>query len=151
MIKVELVPRTSWYSNIRSSVSTEEWDMIRRDVYRKAGHQCEICQAKGMVHCHETWEYDDKNHIQKLVGLICLCPPCHNVKHIGYAALHGKADDAIKHLMKINNWTLDKSMKYISKQFDIWQERSKNNWTIDISYLDKEYGIKSNGNKVETK
>jgi hypothetical protein len=35
-LKIELVPTSSFYSNVRSNVSKKEWDIIRRRAYRNA-------------------------------------------------------------------------------------------------------------------
>ena len=82
-LTIELVPKTSWYSNVRSNVTTSVWDKIRRECYSKANNVCEICSSTGKsqgfkhnVECHEKWEYNDTNKTQKLIGLIALCPLC---------------------------------------------------------------------------
>ncbi len=62
-LTVELVPRTCWFSNLRSELSKEEWDRLRRPVFERAGNRCEVCGGKGTQHpveCHEVWEYDDE-------------------------------------------------------------------------------------------
>lgn len=46
-LAVELVPRSSWYSNVRSHVSDAEWDRLRKPVYQRAGSRCEICGGRG--------------------------------------------------------------------------------------------------------
>jgi len=78
---VELIPKTCHYSNVRTTVTIAEWDKIRNLSYAAANHKCEVCGDTGKkqgykhdVECHEIWDYDDVNHIQKLVGLISLCP-----------------------------------------------------------------------------
>lgn len=61
-LTVELVPRTSWYSNVRSNVLPGVWDRLRRPVFGRARSRCEICGGRGPAHpveCHEVWEYDD--------------------------------------------------------------------------------------------
>lgn len=100
-LSVELIPMTSWYSNVRSNVTSKQWDIIRKDTYKKANYKCEICGGKGMTHsveCHEIWDYDEKTKLQKLVRFIALCPNCHKVKHIG---LHG-VENNINWLASIN-------------------------------------------------
>ena len=42
-LTVELVPQTCWFSNVRSEVTSADWNRIRRYVYERAGHSCEIC------------------------------------------------------------------------------------------------------------
>ena len=137
-LTIELIPESSWYNNVRSHVSKEVWDKLRNEVYFNASYKCEICGGKGHkwpVECHEVWEYDDVNHVQKLVRLIALCPNCHTTKHPGLARIKGNEDVVQYQLMKVNHMTIEEAKEYISKAFEIWRERSKHNWTVDISFL----------------
>lgn len=145
-LNIELVPSSCWLSNVRAVVSVSQWDTIRHQVYSAAYNMCQICGEVGPKHpveCHEIWEYDDKKLIQKLVGMIALCPSCHMVKHIGLAQLRGVGEKAIKHFMKINNLKKKDAQKYIAEAFKIWSKRSNENWILDISHL-SEYGIDIN-------
>ena len=147
-LTIELVPRTSWHSSVRACVSKGEWDIIRRATYHKAGYRCEICGGVGDAHpveCHEIWEYDDENHIQKLVGLIALCPKCHHVKHIGYASISGKLEEAKGQLIKVNDIDAIAARIYVLDAFDVWEKRSLHKWEIDISLLEDEFGIVPQG------
>lgn len=137
-LTIELVPKTAWYANVRSLVTKKQWDILRKECYKKANHKCEICGGTGKkwpVECHEVWLYDDKNKIQKLERLIALCPNCHTVKHAGLAQIKGKIDLVIKQLMKVNNISKNKAINYINESFEIWADRSKFKWECDISYL----------------
>jgi len=138
-LTVELVPRTAWYSNVRSNVSTKEWDRLRRKCYELANRRCEICKGVGTKHpveCHETWQYDDTNHIQKLIGLIALCPNCHKVKHPGLAQMKGETKLVEQQLMKVNGITYSEAITVINEAFKQWERRSMYDWKLDISYLD---------------
>jgi len=42
-ITIELVPQTSWFVNVRSMVSTEDWDTLRKESYRNSNYKCKIC------------------------------------------------------------------------------------------------------------
>ena len=142
-LTIELVPSSCWFSNVRAVVTRKQWDSLRSKVYSQAYHLCQICGGVGKKHpveCHEIWHYDDKNLVQKLEGMIALCPSCHMVKHIGLAQLQDRGDRALKHLMKING--LDKTLaeKYIADAFSIWAMRSGKSWKLDLSSL-AEYGI----------
>lgn len=142
-LTVELVPSTSWFNNVRSKVTTQEWGTIRKAVYAKAQNRCEICGGKGTKHaveCHEIWEYNDINHIQKLIGMTALCPECHRVKHIGMAQVRGEYGIALAHLAKINKWTKEEAGLYIEAQFEQWARRSKHQWTLDIAVLNTYLG-----------
>src|SRR5437870_3540405 len=44
-LTVELVPKTSWYDDIRALVDEATWERIRRRVRRDAGDRCEVCGA----------------------------------------------------------------------------------------------------------
>jgi hypothetical protein len=142
-LTIELVPETSYYNNVRSAVTTTEWEIIKKKCYKRAKYRCEICGNTGLnqgrkypVECHEIWEYDDKLHIQTLIGFIALCPQCHQVKHVGFARINGKEPEVIRQLMKVNNITSTMADNYIIESFKIWKKRSEKQWKVDISYLD---------------
>ena len=155
LLTVELVPKTCWWSSVRTTVKKEEWDKIRFISYEAANHKCEICGDTGKnqgykhnVECHEIWEYDDENKIQKLIGLISLCPTCHQVKHIGRAIAIGKHQEAYNQLAKVNKWTKQQVEQHILESFEIHRERSKYEWDLDISILTEEpYEIKLKNTK----
>lgn len=137
-LSIELVPATCWFSNVRSVVSKTQWDKIRKQVYAKAKHVCQICGGVGFRHpveCHEIWSYDDQNQIQKLEGMIALCPDCHRVKHFGFARTQGKGKQAFRHLIKVNKLTNQKAEQYLQEVFEIWYQRSQKSWMLDISHL----------------
>lgn len=138
-LTIELVPRTCWFSNVRSNVPASVWNKLKTKTSFNAMHVCEICGGVGPkwpVECHEIWDYDDVNKIQTLKGLISLCPDCHQVKHIGLAQVMGKLRKATGHLQKVNSLTLEEATNYIVKSFEIWNERSQHEWELDISWLD---------------
>lgn len=148
-LTIELVPQTCWFSNVRAVVSKKQWDTIKAKVAAEAYHCCRICGGIGPKHpveCHEIWHYDDKKLIQRLEGMIALCPNCHMVKHMGLAQIQNKGEEAVRHLMKINKLTRDKAEKYIEEVFEIWGRRSTKKWTLNINHL-KEYGINTNNIK----
>ena len=145
-LTVELVPRSCWYSNVRSEVSAAEWEVCKRFVAGRSGNRCEICGERGPrwpVECHEIWEYDESQfgrHIQRLTGLIALCPACHTVKHIGRAEATGNFLPAAQHLARVNGWDEDETFTYLANAFDLWAERSNHEWQLDISYLTEVLG-----------
>lgn len=137
-LTIELVPETCWVSNVRSNISNDAWDRIRKTIAKNAGHRCEICGGVGPKHpveCHEIWHYDDKKRVQTLQGLIALCPPCHEVKHIGLAGLNSRGKLALEHLAKVNGWSLFEANHYVKEQFEVWEERSRHKWDLDMAWL----------------
>lgn len=137
-LTIELIPRTSFFKNVRSEVSASEWKKIKTEAYRRANYKCEICGGTGPkwpVECHEVFEYNTDDCIQKLIRLIALCPSCHEVKHIGLAQIKGRYEKAKKHLRKVNNWTDQRAEKYISECFALWEKRNNTQWQLDLTNL----------------
>lgn len=142
-LTIELVPRTSWMNNVRAVVTTKQWDILRKQVASAAWDVCQICGGIGPEHpveCHEIWEYNDETKVQKLAGMIALCPNCHMVKHFGFARISGKEDQAFSHFMKVNGLKKIQAEAEITKAFDTWRKRSTIDWTLDLSGLEQ-YGI----------
>ena len=46
-LTIELVPQTCWFSNVRSAVSKEAWEVLKQQADRQANHRCEICGDQG--------------------------------------------------------------------------------------------------------
>ncbi len=102
-LTIELVPKTAWFSNVRDHVSPSEWLKLSRGIIEEADYHCRICGSQGKKHrveCHEIWSYDDTAKLQKLAGLIALCPACHRVKHIGRTSEVGSVQYSIYHLAR---------------------------------------------------
>ncbi|HEX8890630.1 MAG TPA: HNH endonuclease [Pyrinomonadaceae bacterium] len=148
LLTIELIPKTSWYKNVRSNISKEEWEKLKKITFSRAGYKCEICGGRGgrwPVECHEIFTYDDEQRIQKLVRLIALCPACHEVKHIGLASVRGRGNSAKTHLAKVNNWSVEDAELYIEGCFEQWHRRSCHKWKLDLSYLEQ-FGIEIGDN-----
>ena len=136
-LEIELVPSSAWWKNLRAKITEKEWDMIRHETYLKYGYMCGICGSKGRMNCHELWKYNDISHVQKLVGFIALCDMCHHVKHIGLAGIlasEGKLDygEVVRHFMRVNSCTSADFEEHKSREFMIWEERSRNKWKLDL-------------------
>ena len=79
-LTVELIPKTCWYSNIRTLLPIKIWNRLRKESYAKASFKCQICGDIGTnqgykhnLECHETWTYT-KSGVQLLTELVSLCP-----------------------------------------------------------------------------
>lgn len=102
---------------------------------------CEICGDRGKkwaVDIHELWEYIkiDKTGIQKLCGLMALCPQCHAFKHYGRSQLvltSSQLTELKRHVRGINNWTVQELRLHITQAGDLYRQRSKLEWTQDFS------------------
>lgn len=144
-LTIELVPETSWYNNLRKVISQKDWDVLRKQVYHKYNYHCGICNATGMMNCHELWEYDDVNHIQYLKGFIALCTLCHHCKHVGLARIladQGKLNynDVITHFCTVNHCNPFQMDRYVQDAFILWESRSNYLWKIDLGEHRNLYG-----------
>jgi len=138
-LTIELIPGSNWENNVRSEYGND-WEWIKRISYKKANYRCEICNGVGNKHpveCHEVWDFDIDNKIQKLTGLVSLCPTCHKVKHIGLAFVKGEENIAIQQLKVVNGWTDKDVYKYIEESFLIYEALSRIQWNLDLSFLDE--------------
>ncbi len=140
LLTIELIPRTSWFRNVRASIPRAEWDRVRQIVYRRASHVCEICGGRGErwpVECHEVFAYNDALRTQTLVRLLALCPACHEVKHLGLAEMRGQREAALAHLARVNGWSRADAELYAEGSFELWHQRSGHQWSLDLSYLEQ--------------
>lgn len=155
-LNIELIPAKCAFSNVRTMVTTKEWDLIRKFAYTEANNVCKICyetgKAQGYRHnleCHETWAYDDKKKIQKLTGLVALCVRCHMAKHIGRASAIGKQAEIFEHMGWVNEWTHKEIVTHMAEAFELQKKRAKIIYTLDISILAQEpYSIVMNPEKA---
>jgi hypothetical protein len=139
-LTIELVPATAWGANLRDVLTRAGWDQLRRTVYARFGQRCAICGAGGRQHCHEVWQYDDAQHIQRLEGCLALCALCHHVKHLGHAGIlarAGKLDMArvIAHFCAVNGCDRATFAAHRDAAFAQWHERSRYEWTTDLGAL----------------
>jgi hypothetical protein len=162
-LTVELVPRTAWWTNVRSNVTRAEWEKCK--TYAKAQSHfpgrpdlptCLICGSNGTtqgrrhrVEADEIWDYDDDHQLQTLVGIRPLCPMCHSVKHLGRTRQVSSPEQwarVIEHIEWVNGreWTETYLEDYLEIVFAIWEARSQMEWRLDISFLTR-IGISANG------
>lgn len=132
---VDLIPRTCWFTNVRTSVHSSDWDRLRNFIYTRANNQCECCHAGSPLEAHERWHYDEKNRVQKLVRLVALCRSCHEATHMGLAQIKGRDEIATQHLMKVTGMDRRTADRHIEKAFKLWAERNWINWTLDLSII----------------
>ena len=139
-LTIDLVPKTTFYSNVRSILPKSTWNKIRIKTIADANNVCEVCGGvtgyRGLD-CHEIWEFDTTTYTKRLTKIIALCNKCHEVKHIGLAELRGNFDRAKKWFMEINDIS-DKEADYlIDDAFQLWDERNQHQWQTDISILEE--------------
>jgi len=138
-LTAELIPKKAWGTNLWSVLRESDWKRLRTPACEAANFRCVICGGvgtKGRIECHERWQVLEDACTQVLIGLVALCPECHQVKHIGRAIIHGRGEDAKYHLRRINEWTADQAARYLDLVFSLAQLRDlEENWYVDLSWL----------------
>lgn len=136
LLFVDLIPSTCWFTNVRSSVHPSDWDRLRNFIYQRAGNRCECCSSsEARLDAHERWSYNTATKVQKLMRLIALCQDCHEVTHMGFAAISGRSEEAKLHLMKVTRMSQMQAEEHINAAFALWSDRSKFQWSLDLSIL----------------
>lgn len=135
---------------MRSEFEKNEWDKIRKMVYRQAGYRCELCGESGIdqgyrwpVECHEVWDLDFETNTQSLIGFIALCPRCHKVVHCSLTEIlfaDGKISKeeyaAIRNqFRKVNGLSEEYSIDdAIAKNICFHRDKHCIDWTVNIDY-----------------
>ncbi|RZI84721.1 MAG: DNA primase [Rubrivivax sp.] len=136
---VDMIPSSCWLTNVRSSVSADDWKQISLGVKQRAHRHCEVCHApadtanKVYLEAHERFEY--VNGVQVLRRLVCLCSTCHGATHFGHATAKGQEQEARAHLMHINGWNSAELEAHIRSAYALWSSRSCQQWGLDLSIL----------------
>lgn len=132
-----MVPQPLWGRDLAKLAPRKEWDRLRKQVYERYDNHCGICGAGGRMICHEIWEYDDVNHIQRLTGLIALCSLCNSCKHMGRSHnlfLQGKLDfmPVVEHFCRVNGIAQLEFREVFDAALVQWRERNNYEWTQDF-------------------
>jgi hypothetical protein len=104
------------------------WPSLPRD-------RCVICDSKASD-IDEFWDYyvDSNRGIARLTSLRSLCSSCHLAKHIGYANVTGRLEEALKQLAKVNNLAPLDVYMLLDEVYSIWRMlNSITTWRIEIT------------------
>jgi hypothetical protein len=144
-LRADLLPASTWGSNLRGVFSADVWDKLRIPICTAAGNRCEVCGAEAFMdngrrcrpHCHELWIFEHKNgrHVQRLDTLIALCPDCHRVQHIGLAGINSETGAVIAKLCEVNCWTQQQAQRELNRAWAAYEQRQRYRWDLDLSAL----------------
>ena len=136
-LNFELIPDGCWYYNLRSVLSKEQWDFIKKDAKERSGGKCAVCGRKtASLDAHEQWEYDEKNGVQKLKNVIAVCKDCHAAIHINRTWLKGDPERAENHYMKVNGCSYTEMRADMGKANETQKRLNLvSEWKLDLSWL----------------
>lgn len=113
----------------------------------RAARRCEACGSAGNgrpLHAHEYWGYEGNRQV--LTHIACLCDMCHASTHLGRTRTVSGSDrvahEALQHLAQVNGWSVPDCAQYAQQELAICAERSKRKWSLDLSLLEREFGIR---------
>jgi len=136
-LELHLIPKPCFGFNLRNHLGSQ-WTKLSKKIRGDRNYICDICNIslpKRNMHLHEVWDFTDG--IQKLVGFECVCHICHSVHHWGLSEIQGKnMDFLLKHACKVNNCHDWEFIHHIRDSAEIWEERSRKKWELDLSYMD---------------
>lgn len=134
---IDMIPKTTYFKNVRSLFSENDWNLIRHHIYSRCDYKCECCNKKKnrYLEAHERWLFDETTQTQKLVRIIALCKLCHSATHYGHSKRTKNMDKINNHIKKINNYNEDELKEHIKDGYDIWKSRNKIKWNLDFSIL----------------
>jgi hypothetical protein len=137
---IDLIPRSCWFTNVRSCIHAKDWDRLRKYVYERVNYICECCsintqKSNSILEAHERWDYNEETQTQKLVRIVALCHDCHQSTHMGLAEIKGKGNEAKEHIKKVRKFTETEYQQHKDDAFEIWRKRNKINWNLDLSLI----------------
>ena len=129
-LSIEPIPASSCLASLAKLLPRRQWNRIRRSVYRRARYRCRICGQRDRLHCHEVWQYNEKNDRQRLLGFQALCRDCHDIKHILF--VHGSQQRArfLQHFMTVNRVTREQAEEYLSAAYRKQRMFNQKQWVI---------------------
>lgn len=145
-LPLTLTTQSCWAQNVRTALP-QRWDEVRHIVYRRAGRRCEACASDGgarPLHAHEYCGYEGNRQV--LAHIACLCDTCHASTHLGRTRSFSGSDqvarETLQHLASVNGWSIPDAAAYAQQELAVCAERSRRKWTLDLSLLERQFGIK---------
>jgi hypothetical protein len=139
-LQIQLVPKTKWGCNLRAKLKKSDWDKIRKEIYEKEEMYCHICGEQcNSLDAHEVWEFNKKNHLQRLIEIIGICKACHNTIHYGRAQMIGYEKEANEQFIKVNNCEMiDLKIELLRIQSDYIELCKIEDWKLDLSFIENQ-------------
>lgn len=135
ILTVDVVPHTLNIKHLHTEIYRQQWDLISRVAYQRAGGQCECCgSTEGLVY-HTAWDYNFEDKVSTVAGLELLCNDCYRAKSLDpfFAAKDAREMDLLNYLIKVNNWGWEQSRLHIEQSIKDCSERFKILWRVDLT------------------
>lgn len=129
-------PNRSGLANLKKILPNNDWDILRKAVYKKNLYKCKICdKANTVLYAHEEWKYIYEKSIQQLRDIIPLCNLCYLHKHLGWAIfkIQNKEldeDQFVQHWCILNNEQDYHFEEYMEIMYKFAELRNEINWIV---------------------
>jgi len=130
-LTIEPIPARSRLASLAKMLPADQWDVVRRAVYRKERYRCQVCGREGLLHCHEVWHYAEETGRQWLAGLQALCSDCHGVKHITIARNPALSARLLGHFAAVNRIPRQEAESHLRAALQRQHQLNQRRWTID--------------------
>ncbi|MEM1577955.1 MAG: hypothetical protein QXM27_03030 [Candidatus Pacearchaeota archaeon] len=155
---IDILPRNiTWNSNREFYIEPDsveidkKWESFKKRIGWRKNKRCWICgkKEKDYFGSYEAfWEWNEREHVQKLIGIHYLCNECAKIKkglqeRIFSPETLFKKDkykkELIAHFCEVNNCTERDFYLYIKKLFKIWKKWENNEikWKINFGKYEK--------------
>ena len=129
---VDLIPAGSWFASLANLLVGSSWKALK-DPFLDGAGACEECGDTRSLEGHESWRYDTTTSLQSLDGIRCLCSRCHATQHLGRANVLGNFGGVFHRLCTINRIEKWEEELYREAIFSLFEERSRTEWSLDLS------------------
>jgi hypothetical protein len=130
-LTIEPIPARSRLASLANLLPRDQWNPLRRSIYRQARYRCQACGREGRLHCHEMWGYNDQTSVQWLRGFAALCDDCHAAKHLLFVHDAALRDRLLGHLTSLNQMTRADATAYLHAAARRQQWLNQRSWVID--------------------
>ena len=131
-LNFEPVPARSRLATLAKLLPPNDWNLLRRGTYRRAGYRCEACGNRGRLNCHEVWQFLPESRRQVLAGLRCLCDKCHRATHLTIVHDDTEREALLVHVAQVNRLSREEA-EQLFRQALAWQrEVDRREWIVDL-------------------
>jgi len=140
LLLITATPATCLDTGVRDLLPSGDWEDLRRLVTSRTGRKCEECDASipagAKVHIIERWSYDDTKHTRKLLRFEVACEKCYRVSQLMKPRDGESYLQARSYLVSSRGLSDEAALdKALVETFTQWVERSRVEWTDDLSVL----------------
>lgn len=134
---------------IYNFLKKEQYSDIKKQTKERENYECQICGKTGAeqkteidgVVFHMKFEYRYHWHIQKVLNTECLCPYCHEIKHLleKYYNTESIPEYLKKHFININKSNKKEFEEYFYFMKDERERLIRPEWVPNLNFFTNQY------------